>query len=192
MASLKTLITLTTLKRIPHNVLEEKLASIKSDLENLNIWTGKGIKYQNLTRYLQENCPRELEDFICSFSLIAKPELYERILEKLDSFGIETSPSDDVETIAAKLADRDIHSCNIIAARKMASESHSYSHYIPSVPHSARQLTNEEIEKLKTDTLSPYFEKTGKSKYIDIYPHITDEFAFYCISHARQKRANIR
>lgn len=187
MASLKTLITLTTLKRIPQHMLEEKLASIKSDLENLNIWTGKGIKYQNLTRYLQENCPRDLEDFICSFSLIAKPELYERIVEKLNFFGIETSPSDDVETIAAKLADRDIHSCNIIAARKMASESHSYSHYIPSVPHSARQLTNEEIEKLKTDTLSPYFEKMGKSKYIDIYPHITDEFAFYCISHGSPK-----
>lgn len=187
MASLKTLITLTTLKKIPHNVLEEKLACIKSELENLNIWTDKGIKYQSLTHYLQENCPSDLEDFICSFSLIAKPELYERIVEKLNLFGIETSPSDDVETIAAKLADRDIHSCNIIAARKMASESHSYSHYIPYVPHTARQLTNEEIEKLKTDTLSPYFEKTGKSKYIDIYPHITDEFAFYCISHGSPK-----
>ena len=167
MASLKTLITLTTLKKIPHNVLEEKLAYIKSELENRNIWTGKGIKYQNLTRYLQENCPRDLEDFICSFSLIAKPELYERIVEKLNSLGIETSPSDDVETIAARLADRDIHSCNIIAARKMASESHSYSHYIPSVPHSARQLTNEEIEKLKNGVkIDDYVSGKAKVKVI--------------------------
>ena len=128
-----------------------------------------------------------MENFICSFALVAKSELYDRIREKLVSFGIETSPTDDLETLAAMLAERDMTACNAIAARKMADETHSYSHYIPTVPHSAQEIGSEELLNLKQKVLSPYFAKNGRSGYIDIYPHITNKFAFYCIAHGAPK-----
>lgn len=188
MASLKTIITVSVLKKIPQDVLKKRIENISGELQSLEIIASNGkIKHQKLAHYLQEHCSGDLENFICSFALIAKPELYDKIVEKLNSFGIETSPMDELEIIASKLAEMSMHACNVIAARKMTDESHSYSHYISTQPHSARCLNDAEIADLKDNILSPYFEKKGRSKYIDIYPHITDKFAFYCISHGSPK-----
>lgn len=188
MASLKTYITITTLKRIPEPFLRRHIGGIKGDLEESKIMLPNGkIKYLNLTHYLQEHCPQDLENFICSFALVAKPEFYDRISAKLQSYGVDVSPTDDLEKIAAELAERDMYACNAIAARQMADESHTYSHYITTIPHTATPLTDAQIAELKENILAPYFEKIGRAKYADIYPHITRKFAFYCISHGSPK-----
>ena len=188
MASLKTIITVSVLKKIPQDILLRKLSHIRDELVALNILSeDNAIKHQPLAHYLHEHCPQDLENFICSFALIAKPELFDIISMRLSLLGIETSPMDELETIAAKLAEKSTQACNVIAARKMAEESHTYSHYIPTESHSARGLTDEEISYLKEKIFSPYFDKKGRSKYIDIYPHITDKFVFYCISHGSPK-----
>lgn len=188
MASLKTYITFTTLSRIPEECLKRRFEGIHETFVSKGFILKNG-KYDlhKIARFLQDNCPSDLENFICSFALVAKSELYDRICEKLASFGIETSPTDDLETLAAMLAERDMTACNAIAARKMADETHSYSHYIPTVPHSAQEIGSEELLNLKQKVLSPYFAKNGRSGYIDIYPHITNKFAFYCIAHGAPK-----
>ena len=188
MASLKTIITVSILKKIPQEILKRRLSCIKDELVAAGIISDKDeIKHRELSHYLQEHSPADLENFICSFALIVKPELYDMISEKLRLLGEEPSPMDDLDTIAARLAEKSTHACNVIAARKMAEESHTYSHYISTQPHSARSLTDNEISFLKEKVFSPYFEKKGRSKYIDVYPHITEKFAFYCISHGSPK-----
>ena len=192
MAHLKKIITTTVLKKIPQDILLKKLDFIKDKLQLLEIWKEDNkLNFRELTHYLHEHCPKELEDFLCSFSQIAKPELYDNIVERLKSFGIEPSPLEDVETIAIKLAEKSIHACNVIAVRQMASESHTYTHYAPIKPHKVKPLTNEEISLLKDKVFSLYFEKKGRSKYIDVYS-CTDEnamygYVYYFISHGSPK-----
>ena len=106
MASLKTYITFTTLSRIPEECLKRRFEGMHETFVS-NGFILKNGKYDlhKIARFLQDNCPSDLENFICSFALVAKSELYDRICEKLASFGIETSPTDDLETLAAMLAE---------------------------------------------------------------------------------------
>lgn len=107
MASLKTIITVSVLKKIPQDILLRKLSHIRDELVSLNILSqDNAIKHQALAHYLHEHCPQDLENFICSFALIAKSELFDLISEKLRLLGEEPSPMDDLDTIAAMLAEK--------------------------------------------------------------------------------------
>lgn len=91
MASLKTIITVSVLKKIPQDILLRKLSHIRDELVSLNILSqDNAIKHQALAHYLHEHCPQDLENFICSFALIAQVRTLRFNFGKVKAIGRRT------------------------------------------------------------------------------------------------------
>ena len=190
MASIKSFITMSSLKQIHTEDLAKFLTPIKQILIEKNLWSAEDGKqrfdYQKLARYLHENCPDEIETKLYTFHSIAKPEWLEGIDAKLNELGIEFNMLADVYEKSAILVETSIEACNLVASKYMAKEQHTYVHYKPTSPHAVHPLSLAQIEAIKT-ALKGFFASTGKSDHIAIYPHEIAEFAFYCVSHGSPK-----
>ena len=193
MATLKSFIAPTLLRKLGTANNELLFVSFKDSLQKFGIWNEEHGKtrfdYSKLADYLYDNCPADIGEKLYHLHTIAKPELREFVENHLLEVGGVVNPNDNLYELAFKLvcADKTYRHCQIIESLKTAQEAHYYISFRPTKFQETPPLDGFQVERLRM-LLCGYFKTNTGLSFVEIHSHKIGKFAYYCIFHA----ANIR
>lgn len=197
MASLKSFITSSLLRKLDCVKNEELFAPIKDELIKLGILGvelsgNSNFDYSKFAHYLRNNCPKEIQDKLYYFYSIAHPSLRDKIVEQLQLLGIETTESEDVYCLASRLIFSDItlKHCQKINSFRVAQEEHSYMYFRPTKLKETQPLNDFQIKEMK-HLLSKHFEYTTSKRFVEIHTHEIGSFVYYCIFHSYESKQEL-
>ena len=187
MATLKSFITSSLLRKLDCLGNESSFVSIKEELSKLGIlesdfFKGDKPNYSKLAKFLCDSCPIQLEDKLYHFHSIARPELREIIVERLKLLGREVSDNEDVYTLASRLilADITLKHCQIVVSYRLAQEEHCYINFRPTKLRQTPPLSESQIETMRL-RLSDYFGRTTSRRFTEIHAHNVGKYTYYCV-----------
>lgn len=190
MATLKSFITSSLLRKLDCVENESSFVSIKEEVYKLGIlesdfFKGNKPNYSKLAKFLCENCPDQLGDKLYYFHSIARPELREIIAERLKLLGQEVGENEDVYTLASRLilTDTTQKNCQIVVSCRLAQEEHCYINFRPTKLRETPPLGESQIETMRL-RLSDYFKQTTSRRFAEIHAHNVGKYTYYCVFHS--------